>query len=286
SNAINNDYWKRKNQRMLPEALWNHDVSRSILCMFVLEAIPAAATESLRDIKPIMQKGVHEGLWRNFSRIIRPKLQESGFLRNLLIEGKSLPLLLSNYILNYAGEFDFLALSDRKNTNQNKSYWISAITLRRVQIDGPDRILVVLYKNRGDEITPKLPSSANQQWRVLQFLGSAYQVLQHQLANVADEVRGQRQKLLLLLAPGILHHEMGIQMVNLRGFLDISSRIAERINHTNPADDASRLSKNLNNLRSLFDQIYNTTSTFSKEIDSSRHFAKIPVYETCRVESV
>jgi signal transduction histidine kinase len=206
---------------------------------------------------------MNEYLWQNFVASARSRLRDSHFLRDLLIKGESFSLWLSSYIPNYLGEFDLLVKPSQHELTKPQSYWISAVALRSGQNGRANRALVVLYTNRGDELVPKLPPGANQEWRVLQFLGVAYQVLEHQLANIAEEVHGQRQQLLSLLAPGILHHEIGIQTQTMRELLSISRTIAERLNDRYKVEDSERLQKNLQVLGDAAGRLYHIADAFN-----------------------
>lgn len=227
------------------EALWSQKTSQSTQCFFVLETVQDTVPGATPDIKAITQKGLNEHLWSNFVAEIRPRLGESLFLQDVLLSGNSVPLWLSIYIPKYDGAFDLLVKARQRNVIPPQGYWISALALKSNQAGHPNRALIALYENRGDEVTPRLPSGANQEWRVLHFLGIAYQVLQHQLANVAEEVHSQRQKLLSILAPGILHHEIGNQIDNMRGLLAMLQTLAQRLNNQYHEEDTERLLTNL-----------------------------------------
>ncbi|ETW99330.1 MAG: hypothetical protein ETSY2_41130 [Candidatus Entotheonella gemina] len=245
------------------DALWRHKSSNSSLCLFVLEAPSAREIRDGDKIKAVSQKGLNENLWENFSELIRSRLHESELLQNLLVRGESIPIWLNLYIPYYKGEFDILVKPDLQNKSKSKSYWISAVALKGGQIGRPNQSLIALYVNRGDELAPKLPQGANQEWRVLQFLGVAYQVLQHQLANVAEEVHGQRQKLLSFLAPGIMHHEMGIQVENMCDLLKLSEKIAQRLDEKYREEDTKRLWKNCNVLIDMATGLFNISDAFN-----------------------
>ncbi|MBI3246730.1 MAG: sensor histidine kinase [Deltaproteobacteria bacterium] len=245
------------------EALWNQKASNTTICLFVLEALPTSGREDGSDIKALMWRGVNEHLWRNFAEDIRSRLRDSHFLRDLLIKGESFLLWLSSYIPNYLGEFDLLVKASQQGSTESQSYWISAVALRSGQVGRANRALIVLYENRGDELVPKLPPGANQEWRVLQFLGVAYQVLEHQLANVAEEVHGQRQRLLSQLAPGILHHEIGIQTRHISELLAISQKVAERLNDRYKLEDTKRLQENLQVLADAAGRLYHIADAFN-----------------------
>lgn len=245
------------------DALWLHNSSHATLCFFVLETVSTGRSAQVGEIKAVLQKGVNEHLWRNFSDHIQPRLHDSSFLRDLLLKGESFQLWLSNYIPNYLGEFDLLARASEQEA-KNKSYWISAVALKSDQVGHVNRALVALYENTGNDLVPKFPPGANQEWRVLQFLGIAYQVLEYQLANVAEEVQSQRQRLLSLLAPGILHHEIGAQMQTIRDLVNMSQTIAERLDKLpRREEDTAQLQKNLQGLNNAASRLYHIADAFN-----------------------
>lgn len=248
--------------RQTVESLSRPELASSALCHFVLETQRGRTADGHNHLRLLTHTRLNEHLWRNFEAAMRTRLNNSAFLQGLLLKGTSVDLWLSNYLSNYAGEFDVLAYADRK-LKRIDSYWISAISLKGEDADRPNRALIALYENRGGELKPTYMSGAAQEWRVFHFLGIAYKVLNHQLQNVAQEVHQQRQKLLSFLAPGIMHHEIGAQIGNIKQLLPVVGLISERLSETYQNKDTERLVTCLELLNGSVDRLELIASSFN-----------------------
>ena len=60
-------------------------------------------------------------------------------------------------------------------------------------------------------------------------MGVAYQQLEHQLRNVAEQVSQQHSTLLNSLAPGLLHHEIGHQIWAISDIVQLQRSVLKRL---------------------------------------------------------
>src|SRR5262249_758295 len=67
----------------------------------------------------------------------------------------------------------------------------------------------------GSPEQPTLPRGALQEWRVFGFLRVGYELLNHQLSTTAERLIAARRELLAELAPGIVNHEINLQLTIL-----------------------------------------------------------------------
>ncbi len=184
------------------------------------------------------QRRIHRDRWRNYCRDWMPRFgkQTRRFIPRLFERQQAIELWRSDYVDDYAGEFDSLI------DHRDKPFWIAAIPLPSANARVyPDRLLFILYPEIGQGQRQTPPSGAAQEWRCLHFLGMAYRGLEHQLRNAANLVREERSRLLTELAPGILHHEIGHQMNNIGEIAEQQARLAARLYRETGQKDAERL---------------------------------------------
>ncbi|VFM94965.1 MAG: Histidine kinase-, DNA gyrase B-, and HSP90-like ATPase [Candidatus Kentron sp. G] len=233
-------------------------------CIFVLEEMPDADGGTPLEITGLEQRRIVPERWRNFCGSWLPRFAKSEFFTGTIRERNPLELWYSPYIPGYDGEFDALFYQSREP--RKRGYWISAMPLPSGSARGPNRTLFVLYPNRGDEIRPKLPGGAVQEWRALSFLGMAYQMLNHQLASIAEQVHARRQELLTTLAPGILHHEIGIQISVIRSLVSDQNHLVQRLREYCPEEGAENMGLLMGSVGHLYDaarRLYGVTDAFN-----------------------
>lgn len=245
------------------QSLRSPDLRSPAACMFVLETTAQPGKEWGREISILHRHGLQEGTWEAFEQSIGHSLDKSIFLKTLLLKGISYDLWLSCFIDNYNNELDLPVHNAIENSTKGANYWISAISLPSHRTDYPNRCLIAIYGNKGDEDIPQLPAGASQEWRVFHFLGLAYAVLNQQLRNVAEEVHRQRQRLLSTLAPGILHHEIGLQIPLVKSFSKRLEMIAQRLHDDRPDEDTGKLLANAERLQGAARRLSDITHAFN-----------------------
>nr|VFJ42338.1 MAG: Histidine kinase-, DNA gyrase B-, and HSP90-like ATPase [Candidatus Kentron sp. FW] len=243
------------------DALGNQSPAR---CIFVLEEMPSADKDAPLEIRGLEQRRIVPKRWNNYCKNVLPTLSKNPFLAETLRAGNPLELWHSLYIPQYQGEFD--ALFYKSKESRKRGYWISGIPLPSGGVRHPNRTLFVLYPDPGDELRPRLPSGAIQEWRALSFLGIAYRMLNHQLASIAEQVHTRRQELLTALAPGILHHEIGIQISIIRSLVSDQNHLVQRIREHCPEQNAEDMGLLIGSVGHLYDaarRLYGVTDAFN-----------------------
>lgn len=173
----------------------------------LVSARPSGSADQLAEVRLERAAGFAPGrVEALFDRDPR-SLVDSALLRSLLIDRSNIdftPLGLVRGSL-YRGEFDRL-------TDHSDRVWLAAVALPAFDARQPNQALLGLFRAIGDPDQPTVPRGAAQEWRALEFLRLAYDLLNHQLASVAEQREAQRRDLLADLAPGIVNHEINQQV--------------------------------------------------------------------------
>jgi len=209
------------------------------------------------------QHRLNPNVWSNFAAESLPSLAASPFIQGLLAQRNAVELWLSSFITSYAGEFDMLMSAAKGKGAIKHGYWIAGVPLPPARTNAQGRAVVALYDNQGSEFSPEVPHGASQDWRLLQFLGLAHRVLDHQLESLAEQVHGQRNQMLTQLAPGIMHHEIGHRLNNLVECIDILDGRLKRMAEAIPSEQAQKLQEPLKVLRKECDDILAITDAFN-----------------------
>lgn len=189
------------------ERLSGEHEDRVGLGYLLLSKTPSAAAAGPLDVTLVQAAGFSpERLIHLTGKAANP-LGSSPLVQSLLVERASIdftPLRLVRGTL-YHGEFDQLTdLGDR--------VWLAAVALPALDARQPNRALVGLFPATGDPDQPSVPRGAAQEWRALEFLRIAYDLLNHQLAGTEAQREAQRRDLLADLTPGIVNHEINQQV--------------------------------------------------------------------------
>ena len=103
--------------------------------------------------------------------------------------------------------FDRL-VDTRKRFGGEADYWVNGVLL-----PGNDRYeslaVFILHPNAGDLIQPEPPPNMRQDQRLLIVLALAWRQLEHQIKSLAALTEADRREFINLIAPGLLHHEIG-----------------------------------------------------------------------------
>jgi signal transduction histidine kinase len=203
-------------------------VSREELLEFVMEALGESGVGQsasgyllmstnvdshgeLTNMRVVRAVGFHPARMDNFITKRMEALAESPLLQAVLTDQREVEFLSTELTRGYSydGEFDDL-ISDKR-----RGAWVCAIPLPSLNQRNANRMLVALYPVVGLPEQPALPKGANQEWRVFGFLRLAYELLNHQLESVAEQVLMQRREILADLGPGIVNHEINQQLTIL-----------------------------------------------------------------------
>ncbi len=110
----------------------------------------------------------------------------------------------------------FNALLDvDKRWRGEPDYWVSAVCLPGFGRESTQGVFL-LHPNAGTLLDPVPSATMRQDIRLLLVLALAWRQLEHQIKGLAKLTEEDRRVLLRLLAPGIMHHEIGAAMDGLR----------------------------------------------------------------------
>lgn len=192
----------------------------------LLEGISSRGGD-LQSVAVVEYVGFPSARVANFAALSEQRLAGSRMVKDLLINARPIDFLATEQTRGYiyAGEFD--GLIDRK-----RGAWLAAVPLPALDDRHPNRALVGIFPVSGDRDQPLLPRGATQEWRCLEFLRIAYDLLNHQLASIAEQARAQRRDLLADLAPGIVNHEINQQIRILADSTDLMNLAVRRLPQT------------------------------------------------------
>lgn len=184
-------------------------------CLMILEA--EADGEGQATFRGLRQSGLSGRNWAEFQSArlwhTQDPLLERVLLHRQPVEMWYLGFLNSD---SYGGVFDTLLPGGRR-----RHLWVQALPL----VDrGESRGVFLIYPSRGDLFAPKPPGNATYDWRMLRFLGIAYRLLERQIKNLAAYVEASRRDMINLLAPGLMHHELGFIAASIA---NMSERLAD-----------------------------------------------------------
>jgi signal transduction histidine kinase len=206
--------------------------STDALGYIVIEAKVGLAG-NLSPVRVLTSSGFHKGRIQNFEENQSEKLAQSRLAQDVLANRESIEFLPTELVRGvlYNGEFDELF------SGQKGGVWLCAVPLPNADVHQPSRMLVGLYPVLGDPSEPSLPRGAPQEWRIFVFLSVAYELLNHQLTNVADLVSLQRREIIADLAPGIVNHEINQQLTILDEGINVIHYALEKISKKLKPDD-------------------------------------------------
>jgi signal transduction histidine kinase len=173
----------------------------------LISGVPHRSSEGLASVKIERTSGFQPERAAAFQAAAPPRLAGSRLVDALISDTENLDFLPLELIRDflYDGEFD--GLYDRP-----AGAWLAAVALPALDARQPNRALIGLFRSAGSRDQPALPRGAAQEWRSLEFLRVAYDLLNHQLASVAEQREAQRRDLIADLAPGIVQHEINQQL--------------------------------------------------------------------------
>lgn len=95
-----------------------------------------------------------------------------------------------------------------------RDYWVSAVALpgdARQPVQG----VFVIHPNAGQLLDPEPPSTMRQDQRLLLAFLLAWRQLEHQVKALVALSESDRREMLNLIAPGLMHHELGATLRTL-----------------------------------------------------------------------
>jgi len=234
-------------------------------CLCVIESASRPEPGAPLELAGFTQRRIQPARWRNYCEQTLPKLGASPFFDAVIRQEKTVDLWYTGFVTQYQGELDalFYGATERSPDHGRTGYWISAVALPGADRYHPYRALFILYPTKGTDLEPRFPSGALQEARALTFLALAYRVLNHQLASVAEEVYARRQELLTSLAPGIIHHEVGMQATIIRTLLNEQNILVRRLYESCRSPDLDALVDTVAILYPAVARLYEATNAFN-----------------------
>jgi signal transduction histidine kinase len=241
------------------ERLGTHGGDSIAMGYLVLSGHVSSDGNHLTDLTVPQFQGYHANWVENFRREKLPSLVESTLIRRLLLDREPVDFIHTVFTRDfvYGGEFDML-LGARRNA------WVNGIPLPSVDARQPNRALIALYPVAGASDRPALPRGAAQEERVFDFLRGGFDLLNHQLENIADQVMADRRSVLADLGPGIVNHEINQQLQVLRdatNIINLKARSLHRRFGTN--DDIVDLAEGLKLAYAGTDRISGIAAAFN-----------------------
>jgi len=151
--------------------------------------------------------GVHPEAFRRLCAEHLPHAKTDPFLGPMFFEDERSDI--DGWLaLWFGGSPLFDRLVDTRHLGGEADYWVNGVLL-----PGNDRYeslaVFILHPNAGDLIQPEPPPTMRQDQRLLIVLALAWRQLEHQVKSLAALTEADRREFINLIAPGLLHHEIG-----------------------------------------------------------------------------
>lgn len=245
-------------RRYAKERHLGHEESKAGSWLFVFEQ--SVDPEEGTSILPLAGLGVHEQAFVQRCAEFLPSWQKDPFLSYVFQEGLDID---GWYGYSFGGSPLFDALLDiRKHLGGEPDYWLNAVNLPG---DGTHntRAVFILYRNTGGIFFPEPPSGLRQDMRLLTVLALAWRQLEHQLKSLARLNEAERRDMINLIAPGLLHHEIGFNMRTAYGQAYEQFYLLQRISAETGRDDVRLAEDYAFGIAGLVLNLYRITDAFN-----------------------
>jgi signal transduction histidine kinase len=167
------------------------------------------------------------------------------------------------YALSFCGSelFDAL-LAIRQRMDGESDYWINAVALPGDAYH-ETRAVFILYHNQGDIITPEPPPSLRQDMRLLTVLALAWRQLEHQVRALVRLSEADRRDMINLIAPGLMHHEIGFNMRTAYGQAYEQFHLLKRISEETGREEIQLATRYAYGIAELVLKLYRITDAFN-----------------------
>lgn len=226
--------------------------------LFVFEA----ETEHGRQtgVRPIVGLGLHPQAFQDRCRQHLPKWAEDPFLKYVLKDGYDID---GWYALSFGGSPLFNALIDiNRRLHNEPDYWLNAVYLPGDKRNS-SRAVYILYRNAGGAYSPEPPPGQRQDMRLLTVLGLAWRQLEHQVKALARISESDRRDLINLIAPGLLHHEIGFTMRSAYAQAYEQFHLLKRIAVETGLEDVDLAARYAHGIAGLVHRLYRITDAFN-----------------------
>jgi len=142
-------------------------------------------------------------------------------------------------------------------------YWVNGVMLAGDGRSGL-RGLLIVHPNGGTLEDPRPPPNMKQDQRLLLVLSLAWRQLEHQIRSLARLTEADRRAMIQLLAPGVLHHEIGSVMNTLASQSASLGRTLTELSELNPAVlDFADYARQACNIDTNAQRVYAVTDAFN-----------------------
>lgn len=211
-------------------------------------------------IRGIDSAGVYPHAFKERCREHLSHWRDDPFLHQVFIEGKDID---GWYALLFGGSELFDSLLDtNRHMGGEPDYWLNAVFLPS---DGRNeaRAVCILYSNFGTVFYPEPPAGLRLDMRLLTVLGFAWRQLEHQVKNLARLSETDRRDMINLIAPGLLHHEIGFNMRTAYGQVYEQYDLLKRIAEETGRDDVLLAARYAQGIAHLVLKLYRITVAFN-----------------------
>jgi signal transduction histidine kinase len=211
-------------------------------------------------IQPVAGLGLHPKAFHEHCQTHLTTWEKDPFLSYVLNEGYDID---GWYALSFGGSPLFDALVDtQRQMNGEADYWLNAVYLPG---DGrhESHAAFILYRNIGDVFHPEPPSGLRQDMRLLTVLGLAWRQLEHQVRALARISETDRRDMINLIAPGLMHHEIGFAMRTAYGQVYEQFHLLKRIAAETGREDVELAARYAHGIAGLTHKLYRITDAFN-----------------------
>ena len=160
-------------------------------------------------VHAIHSAGVHPNAFATLCAEYLPGAEQDPFIQSVLFESADLDGFHAPWF-NGSPLFDRLLDVGRRCRGES-DYWVTAVTLPGAREHATCGVFA-LHPNIGTLEDPVPPPNMKQDQRLLVVLSLAWRQLEHQIKALANISESDRREMIQLLAPGLLHHEIGAEM--------------------------------------------------------------------------
>ena len=226
--------------------------------LFVFETV----TEQGRvtGIRPLVGAGLHPTAFQDRCREFLPGWAEDPFLPHVLQEQRDIELWYA-LLFNGSPLFDNL-IDTRRNLHGEPNYWVNAVSLPG-DSRHETRAVFTLYRNTSDPLFPEPAPGMKQDMRLLTVLALAWRQLEHQVRALARISEADRRDMINLIAPGLLHHEIGFNMRTAYGQAYEQFHLLKRIAHETGNEDIELATRYAHGIAGLVLNLYRITDAFN-----------------------
>jgi signal transduction histidine kinase len=211
-------------------------------------------------IKPLEGCGLHPDAFKRHCDQFLSEWQSDPFLSRVFVDQHDIELW---FAMSFSGSSLFDGLLDcRRRFHGESNYWLSAVTLPGDHRH-PTQALFILYRNAADPLFPEPPSGSRQDMRLLTVLGLAWRQLEHQVKALANISESDRRDLINQIAPGLLHHEIGVNMRSAYGQAYEQFHLLQKIVAETGREDIELAVRYSHTIANLVLNLYKITDAFN-----------------------